>query len=320
MADAISTYPDHNGPIARLSQISRHLANCSSPSITNFDSGNLPSPSASPQESKDIAPPSMILLFSWGGATTSAISRYVARYSILYPSAPVIIFTSPFTYLMPWPISAQWQRELGLDNLLQTLSSSSNDNNILVHTFSNGGSYRFANIVTGYYSVTRTSLPIRALVFDSAPTVSGIWTKTTTLTNALSRNRLVRLILLVVTLVVTSTTAAWSAVTWQHEPTTWTRQVLNDATYMRPTAPRVYIYSKEDQVVNDMDVEEHAEAARKRGYSVNLERFHGSQHVSHAKLDPNRYWSIISRLWDTAGEVQGNSTANRGDAVKIKLE
>ena len=318
-AGGVSAYTDLNGPIGRLSQISGHLAASSPPLAKSVDFESRSSAlSASSQLPRDIPPPSIVLLFSWGGASTSTISSYVARYSILYPSTPVMIFRCPFTHLLPWPVSAQWQREAGLDNLIQTLSSSSNDNGVLVHAFSNGGSYRFANIVAGYYFTTHAPLPIRALVFDSAPAVSGVWTKSSTIVNATLRHRLVRLIGLIIMLVVTSMAAAWSTVTWQHEPTTWTRKILNDPAYVRHTAPRVYIYSKEDQIVDDTDVEEHAEAARKRGYSVQLERFHGSQHVRHAQFDPKRYWSIISRLWETTGSIQGGTAAEEENAYKSK--
>ncbi|KAJ7223481.1 hypothetical protein GGX14DRAFT_323855, partial [Mycena pura] len=61
--------------------------------------------------------------------------------------------------------------------------------------------------------------------------------------------------------------------------------------------PRLYIYSREDQMVEATSVEKHVAEAREQGLSVEVEVFQGSTHVAHSRKDPVRYWSVISRHW-----------------------
>ena len=60
---------------------------------------------------------------------------------------------------------------------------------------------------------------------------------------------------------------------------------------------RCYIYSDEDQTIRAKDVERHADEARATGWNVRMEKFHGSGHVQHLKLDPERYWDVVSDFW-----------------------
>ena len=49
-----------------------------------------------------------------------------------------------------------------------------------------------------------------------------------------------------------------------------------------------------------MEVEEHAEEARKAGLDVRMERFEGSPHVAHARTGPERYWGVVQKVWEDA--------------------
>ena len=60
---------------------------------------------------------------------------------------------------------------------------------------------------------------------------------------------------------------------------------------------RCYIYSDQDQTIQAKDVERHAYEARTKGWWVRTEKFHGSGHVQHLKLDPERYWDVVSDFW-----------------------
>ena len=69
---------------------------------------------------------------------------------------------------------------------------------------------------------------------------------------------------------------------------------------------RTYVYSAEDEMVEWRDVERHAAEARQaRGEAdttvpVRTERFHGSSHVAHVRLEPERYWRIVDETWRAA--------------------
>ena len=86
----------------------------------------------------------------------------------------------------------------------------------------------------------------------------------------------------------------------QHDPITTMRLGLNKADVLPWTdekTPRVYVYSKEDKIVNFKSVEEHVAQARAAGLTVTTELFKGSGHVSHMRRDPTRYWDINRRIW-----------------------
>ena len=72
---------------------------------------------------------------------------------------------------------------------------------------------------------------------------------------------------------------------------------LNTPDLIGTNAARRYIYSREDSMVWDKDVEDHADEAEAKGYRVRLEKFSGSAHVAHMMADRARYWKIVEDLW-----------------------
>ena len=313
---APSTVP--SSPSARLSQISGHLP--STPSVSTSAPPTPDTPSPTPHQS-NLTTPSAILIFAWGGATVLQLSRYVAKYSALYPSARIIPLGSPFSDFLPWPIRAQRQKEEGFDKILEACPPSEKDKNgVLVHIFSNGGAYRFCIMATRYLLTTHMPLPIRAMVLDSAPSPASARSKAETVTTGMALTGPIRFISLILLLLALSLERMWTFVTWQNEPVSWARKVLNDPGIVKRDSARVYIYSLEDKVVDWRGVEAHAEEARRQGYTVETERFRGSQHVSHAKVHPERYWTVISRTWDIASAAGGADRFRYGKIEKAKEE
>lgn len=300
----------YTAPSARLSQISGHLAlNPFAPS--NPSSASETSPSTLHQSRPTS--PSAILIFAWGGATTSQLSRYVVKYSGLYPSAHIVPFGSPFRDFLPWPIRGQNQKEEGFDKILKACPPGQDgDNRVLVHIFSNGGSYRFCNLAARYLLTTDTPIPIRALIIDSAPSPCSPRSEADAVTRGLGLTGPIRLLSFAMSLVALSLQWIWTFITWQNEPFSWARKVLNDPAVVNHDSARVYIYSREDQIVDWRGVEAHAEEAQRQGFKVESERFEGSQHVNHAKAEPERYWSVIKTTWNSAVEAGDvASPANR---------
>ena len=70
--------------------------------------------------------------------------------------------------------------------------------------------------------------------------------------------------------------------------------------WMNSETPRLYIFSKKDDVVPWQAVQEHAETAKTSGLNVRCEVYEESAHVAHMRLDPKRYWGSIKDLWQIA--------------------
>ena len=64
--------------------------------------------------------------------------------------------------------------------------------------------------------------------------------------------------------------------------------------------PRLYLYSQVDEMAPWMEVEEHAEEAKKAGLDVRMERFEVLLHVAHARTDLERYWGMVKKVWEDA--------------------
>lgn len=70
--------------------------------------------------------------------------------------------------------------------------------------------------------------------------------------------------------------------------------------WMNSQTPRLYVFSKKDELVPWQGVQQHVEAAKKSGLSVWCEVYEKSAHVAHMRLDPKRYWASIQDLWQIA--------------------
>jgi hypothetical protein len=298
----------------RLAQISGHL-------LYKHPEPLITSRSFEPIEQQpDInTDPSAVIIFGWGGSSPSHLRPYTKKYKSLYPSSRIVALGSPFTDMFPWPIRSQPQREEGFQELLAACADADNENGILVHVFSNSGSYRFANLATRYRLTTRKPLPIRAMVIDSAPCFSSVVDKANALTKGFSLSGPTQFFANVILSMVLSVSWAWTLLTWQHEPMQRTEEVLINPKIVRRAASRVYIYSKEDRIVHWKGIENSAKEADKHGYTVRLERFQGSQHVMHARQDPARYWSIVEGLWDEAVRGDENTKFEYGERDRAML-
>lgn len=64
--------------------------------------------------------------------------------------------------------------------------------------------------------------------------------------------------------------------------------------------PRLYVCSKTDEITNFESVRNHIEEAKRSGLDVRAEIYDKSPHVSHARVDPERYWGAVQQLWKDA--------------------
>ena len=141
------------------------------------------------------------------------------------------------------------------------------------------------------------AMPVAASVFDSTPGKTKWPGQVRAFAHSLPKNMFLRTIgtlllhlsypLLQISYLVTGTDFVESI-----------RQTLNDKNLIGIEAPRVYIYSVKDDMVDWVDVEEHADEAEGRGYTVAREKFLDSSHAGHMVQDPLRYWGIVERLWN----------------------
>ncbi|KAL0954062.1 hypothetical protein HGRIS_005212 [Hohenbuehelia grisea] len=71
--------------------------------------------------------------------------------------------------------------------------------------------------------------------------------------------------------------------------------------------PRAYFRSEVDKMVSYKAIESHLAQVAELGFKVRVEKFSGSQHVSHSRKDGDRYWAAVRETWSEA--AKGRSRA-----------
>ena len=141
------------------------------------------------------------------------------------------------------------------------------------------------------------ALPLTAVVMDSSPGRATYEATVKAFAVALPKNILARLIGI---LLLRIFYVIYQMVYWlngQDDMVEQARKQLNSKALFDVDAPRMYIYSVADDMVDWRFVEEHGEEAKMLGYTIDREKFIESGHAGHMLVDEKRYWTTIQRLW-----------------------
>lgn len=243
-------------------------------------------------------------------ASPKLIARYAETYISTFPTSTIILITSSVGSFI-YTSESEWRRQLApaIDVLLGQDDRGDADTDITTGktrgqvvgiAYSNGGAQSLIQIGLAYRSRTLTPLPLSSTILDSAPgspeiTVSH---RAMLLSLPIPKTPVIRLPASLLLWLYLAITWLYMGVMGVENPIDGVRDRINDTTLFRP-GKRVYVYSREDEMVPWEWVEANAGLAEKRGWSVQKERFEGSKHVAHAIVDKERYWSIIKKAVET---------------------
>lgn len=93
---------------------------------------------------------------------------------------------------------------------------------------------------------------------------------------------------------------AWERLRGSEPSGVWANRVMTDKSITSTDSHRLYMYSKEDEIIGWKDLEENVAGVKALGWPVDLEMFEGSPHVGHMRLHPEQYWNKISNAWKEA--------------------
>jgi len=185
---------------------------------------------------------------------------------------------------------------------------------VLLHSFSNGGGLQLTSLACllsfKYPSVSPSEHLVSALVLDSCPS-AGDFRSIGMAFRIAVRNPIARYIVLVIIYFLHALHRTLYTLFGVETKTMWYIKALLRPRlfpWMNSQTPRLYIFSRKDELVPWQEVEQHVEAAKARGLNVRCEVYEESAHVAHMRLDPKRYWASIQDLWQVAcpeNEVQG---------------
>ncbi|KAK0192650.1 hypothetical protein F5146DRAFT_1136476 [Armillaria mellea] len=270
------------------------------------------------ESTHDTESPNIILVCGWMGAQLRHIQKYTKAYEQLYPGATQILIQNQPSFFWSTENSrrkmmapaAEILEALGTippQSPSSILNLSAEPPRILVHSFSNGGAYSL--ITLGKIMASRGPLPSLetfrppcAIILDSSPGGSGLSNAvhafTTLIKNPIMRTAAKVLVCLLyvygffVGPFIGRRTALQKVQDGLYNP-----HVLR---WVDERTPRLYVYSRADDMVPWDQVQQHAERTRGLGWDVRTEVFEDSPHVAHARAYPERYWHAVKSLWNDA--------------------
>lgn len=270
-------------------------------------------PTRNSSASSSPSSPKLIVLAGWMGAREPHLAKYTTRLQSLYPDSPIVVLRS-FVYHFTIKVSSHPKEVAAAVPVIKSIMADYPEGeedgkpSMLVHLFSNGGSAALRHLREQYAAASPSGgpggsrLPRHVTVYDSAPGKFQ-WQRSVTAFMA-SAARMAAPARLAMLVVVNCLFALyWAA----HVP--WGRPGYLDRTWLAHNdragnaaeVRRAYIYSDEDALVDSRDIEEHAASAKQNGFVVAaLEKFVGSAHVAHVRVDEARYWAVVKDAWENS--------------------
>jgi hypothetical protein len=240
--------------------------------------------------------PDFVLLLGWLDAKPRHIAKYASGYKKLYPSASILAITTSTYDAVLSSNAANIKRISPALDILYTLPPNAK---LLLHFFSNGGGFTTVCIARCYMKEMGKALPVTATVFDSVPGYVRLQAQARAFMVGMPKNMILRAIVALIWYISYPFFKLKYLLTGTVDVVKDMRLATNDKSLFDLDAPRVYIYSEADDMVEPKDVEEHADEAKALGYTVSREKYLTSGHAAHMIQDPKRYWGIVQRLWST---------------------
>ncbi|KAH6847010.1 hypothetical protein B0I37DRAFT_135831 [Chaetomium sp. MPI-CAGE-AT-0009] len=280
-------------------------------------------PQPSPASPANPSHPSTVIIYGWGDAQPRHVAKYVAGYRQLFPHTQIVLIFSPILKAIYQNLEARTQNMLPVleavypwvldtpttpnPSAASTTDKKATDGRVLLHVMSNTGGINCAATLNAFAQHTRgsTVMPHGMMVCDSTPGSTdfarnvGAWSRAMTVgtagwfpwpagvTQGLAAVFLAFLY-----------GAGW--VLGATSAGEYSRLAVNDARLSDAGAKRLYLYSKEDEIIRWEDIEHHAADARQKGWSVTAELFEGTAHVGHMRAHAEQYWAAIAAAWKEA--------------------
>jgi hypothetical protein len=242
--------------------------------------------------------PALIILFPWFSASQSNCAKYIDAYRSIYPSADILLVFTSMKQLL-WRPGRKAPDVRPAIPIIKAVAASMSEKDktaetplILLHAFSNAGSAMLARVREAY----GRPFPPHVTIFDSSP---GLYSFRRCLNGATSG--LPRWLWVAVwpgSALITVSYAAYYA--GRRDGFRYWFEMHNK---VDGEVRRAYLYSGADEMIASSHVERHAQEAKSKGYDVRLEKFTGSRHVSHMRIDTTRYWTIVKDTWQGAQPV-----------------
>ncbi|KAJ4298195.1 hypothetical protein N0V90_006094 [Kalmusia sp. IMI 367209] len=229
------------------------------------------------------------------GAAPKHIAKYTVTYRKLFPTARIVLVRNE----LPDFFHGEATYHKLLIPAIGIVKEHVNvGGQILVHSFSNGGGNQLLEFAKAWVKREESPLPMRAQVIDSAPGTGGWKRSHAAMATSLPQFWLWRVLGSVTIHLFLATVFVFTKLSRREHMMAIIRRQLNDPSLFNQRAPRVYLYSKADEMVGHDEVEEHADQAEAQGWKVTRVRFERSPHAGHIREDEGRYWGAVQEAWN----------------------
>lgn len=245
-------------------------------------------------ETYDAQKAPLILLFAWNAAAAKHIAKYTIAYQQLFPSGRIVLIRCDTPDMFRW---AETYRKLLAPAMDVVKEHTKSGGEVLCHSFSNGGGNQVVEFAKAWSGREGSLMPMRAQILDSSPGKGGWKRSHAAITTSLPRTFVWRIFGSALVYLLLVGVFLFNKLTGRENKMVVMCRQLNDPTIFDMRAPRVYLYSKADQMVGYDEVEEHADAAAAKGWDVAKIRFENSAHAGHVRENEGLYWGGIMTAW-----------------------
>ncbi|KAL7619857.1 hypothetical protein AAE478_010402 [Parahypoxylon ruwenzoriense] len=256
--------------------------------------------------------PTTIIIYGWGDGLPKHVVKYVDGYHKLFPAARILMVISSTFGAIYESLEQRTTAMLPIIDIAFPAAADGSEK-VILHAMSNTGGIYAAATLNAFQRRhgAGKALPHHFCVCDSTPgslvfsTEVGRWSRAMTLGTAKVfpwpfgfTQRMWWTLLYALHLLEKAIGREPSGV--------YSCRVFLDHSMASPRAPRLYMYSKADDLIWWEDVEAQAAKAKSSGYTTILEMFEDSPHVGHMRMHPDRYWSAVERCWKTSMALEDN--------------
>jgi hypothetical protein len=273
-------------------------------------------PTASRSDTQEIAKPSsadtdptVVVFYAWGGAVPKHIMKYVDTYRDMFPLAHIIVVTGDYYSAMFDKVSTLAEKVSPAIKYIfdPTLSAarpnSASNERLLLHAMSNVGMSRYVASLWAYQKlvgISTAKLPYDLLIFDSTPGTGAADPLRWSIALAHSwkdRSPLPMAVMQPIYYVFVTARYLLALAQGRGDMNHRLRNLPNDTERATTAAPRLYMYGIKDQLIEWREVERHMAESAKLGFKCETEVFQDSNHVSHMRVEPQKYWGAVRNAW-----------------------
>ncbi|KAL5621308.1 hypothetical protein BROUX41_006778 [Berkeleyomyces rouxiae] len=254
--------------------------------------------------------PRVVIIYGWGDGLPRHVSKYTDGFRTLFPRATIIAVLSPIFKALTQGMAA---RSAHMARLLDvayppgaTYSAAAPEDAVLVHAMSNTGAINYTATLYAYTQRFGRAMPCRLLSHDSMPgSVKLTWENMPRWSRAMALGTAGFFPWpFFVTQGIWGVFLAFNefghwALGAETAPATAAR-LTSDTNYSDKRMTKLFMYSKEDEIIYWEDVEAAIAVCQQHGFKTEAEIFGGTGHVGHMRQSPEKYWKTVEATWEKA--------------------